>query len=205
MSPNTIPGLMVLFFRHLKKIPIPCSLHVFFRWEISFEFFPLNHFSVSALEIFPLSSIFKSLTIVYLGVHFGVFILFEAHFIHWIYMFMSFVKFGNFSPMISLSTFSACPVSPLLGLNVNGRSFVLVPQVPDTTLFNYWRIFMMAALKSLLSNSDISVISVLPSIDCLFSFSYWDSWSSDTTLGLVTAQWGRNPVSPLGRHWCHPD
>lgn len=48
---------------------------------------------------------------------------------------MSFTKFGKFSTVISLNTFSSALSSPVGTFNMDGSPFVIVPQAPETVHF----------------------------------------------------------------------
>lgn len=56
------------------------------------------------------------------------------------------------------------------------RLFIFLPVVSSVFIISHWSIFVIFALKSLLDNSDIYVILLLVSSNCVFSLSFRSSW-----------------------------
>ena len=78
-----------------------------------FLFFSIGKASFLSLcsqDVFSSFLVFRSLTIICLGVDFFEFILFEINWASWIFRFMSFAQSGKFPAIIFISTFLSCSV-----------------------------------------------------------------------------------------------
>lgn len=158
-------------------------------------------FFLRCFDIVSLSLVFSSFVMMFLGIIFFVLSVFGGH-LPWIYKFISFIKFGEFSAIIFSSIFSASapfscsswpPIIPVrpFGPQVFGvfsfKSFILYALKIDHF---YSSIFMFKFTNSFV----ISVLSLSPSVSFLFQtfyfpvlefFSFFKKKVVSTSLGRI--------------------
>lgn len=126
------------------------------------------YFALAAFKIFSLFLVFKSLIVLCLGMNFFGFLLFGAHSPSWIFRFMPFVKFGNYSHY----SFE-CLLSPIPFLLFFWDSYdtsinllVVVPRIPEAAF-----LLLMGCCFFFHNKSFFSLLLVLGNFYCsIFKF-----------------------------------
>lgn len=121
---DSFSGCTILIWQYFSFSTLNTSTHCLLASKVSNEKFAdnpiedllyvMNHFSLIVFKILSLSLSFKSLIMMWLSV--GLCIHLRVCWAFWIFIFMSFLKFGTFSGIISLKIFFCPSLSFLVGL-----------------------------------------------------------------------------------------